>query len=333
MYLAFYGLAEKPFEMTPDPRFLYHTAGHRDALAQLTYAVGEGKWFMVLTGDAGTGKTTLLRALLEHLNPNTAAAVVLNPTLSFDELLEYVLEDFGVSQAGETRGQRLVALNRFLIERHRAGQRSVIIVDEAQHLTPATLEQLRLLSNFQTTGHTLLQILLAGQPELRARLDRPELRQLKQRIAFRCTLRPLTPDELREYVRFRLQVAGARDLDLFTDRALARIAAYSGGIPRVVNALADHALLIGYAAQRRRLDGDTVDEAIAYLEDGAPTRRRTGSAGPRRWLPRWAVAGAAAFLGVGAAAGVVAALGRERLPAALATHLGDLTQAARGLFW
>ena len=285
VYLAFYGLAEKPFEMTPDPRFLYHTVGHRDALAQLIYAVVEGKWFMVLTGDAGTGKTTLLRALLEHLNPNTAAAVVLNPTLPFDGLLEYVLEDFGVSKAGETRGQRLVALNRFLIERHRAGQKSVIVVDEAQHLTPATLEQLRLLSNFQTTGHTLLQILLAGQPELRARLDRPELRQLKQRIAFRCTIRPLTPDELREYVRFRLRVAGARDLDLFTDRALARIADYSGGIPRVVNALADHALLIGYAAQRRRLDRDTVDEAIAYLEDGAPTRRRAGSAGPRLGPP------------------------------------------------
>ena len=327
MYLAFYGLNEKPFRMTPDPRFLYHTAGHREALAQLTYAVQEGQGFMVLTGDVGTGKTTLLRTLLEQLDANTAAALVVNPTLPFDGILEYVLEDFGVSKAGETRAQRLVALNSFLIDRHRAGQKSVIIIDEAQHLSAATLEHLRLLSNFQTTRETLLQILLAGQPELRTRLDLPELRQLKQRITLRCTIRPLAEDEVWAYVRFRLRVAGARDLDLFTDRALARIAQYSEGIPRVVNGLADHCLVIGYAEQRRRLDRDTVDEAIAYLEDDAATpapRVRLTSA---RRPSRWTLAGASALLGMGAAAVALAVLGWEPLSA----HLGSLVDAVRGV--
>ena len=292
MYLGFYGLTEKPFNMTPDPRFLYLTPGHREALAQLTYAIREGQGFVALTGDVGTGKTTLLRALLEQLDETTAVAHVVNSTLPFEGILEYVLEDFGVSSAGATRAQRLVALNNFLIDRHRVGQKSVIVIDEAQHLDAGTLEQLRLLSNFQTPRETLLQILLAGQPELWARLDLPELRQLKQWFTLRCTIRPLTPDEVGTYLRFRLRVAGSQDLDLFTDQAIARIAAYAGGIPRVVNTLADHCLLIGYADQRRRLNRDTVDEAIAYLEDGTPPapRQRAGSRVRARQVLRWAAA-------------------------------------------
>ena len=335
MYLAFYGLTEKPFSMTPDPRFLYLTPGHREALAQLTYAFREGQGFMALTGDVGTGKTTLLRALLEQLDENTAVAVVLNSTLPFDGILEYVLEDFGVSQAAVTRAQRLVALNSFLIERHRVGHKSVIIIDEAQHLDAATLEHLRLLSNFQTTRETLLQILLAGQPELRARLDLPELRQLKQRIALRCTIRPLTPDEVRAYMRHRLRVAGSRDLDLFTDQATARIAAYAVGIPRVINMLADHCLLIGYADQRRRLNRDTVEEAIAYLEDGTPVPRRRAAtrARVRQRVFRWAVAGGTAVLGVTAAV-ALAALAREGFfSGSITTGLEGFLRAALGYLW
>jgi len=332
VYLAFYGLSEKPFNTTPDPRFLYHTAGHREALAQLSYAVRESQGFVVLTGDVGTGKTTLLRALLEQLDGSTAAALVVNSTLGFDEILEYVLEDLGVPAAGLSRAQRLIALNSFLIERHRAGQKTLVIVDEAQHLTPQTLEQIRLLSNFQTTRETLFQILLAGQPELRAKLALPELRQLKQRITLRCRIRPLTPDEVRAYIRFRLRVAGARDLDLFSDRAIARIAAYSNGVPRVINTVADHCLVIGYAEQRRRLNGATVEEAIAYLEDEetAP-RHHTWRSG--RSVRRWAVRGATALLGVGTVAMVAAALAREGLPGSLATSIGDVVRAARGLLW
>src|SRR5262249_45411608 len=172
----------------------------------------------------------------------------------------------------------------------------------------------------------------AGQPELRARLALPELRQLKQRITLRCTIRPLTPDEVRAYVRFRLRVAGSRDLDLFSDRALARIAAYSNGVPRVVNTVADHCLVIGYAEQRRRLDGDTVEEAITYLEDDRPAPRRPAWRAEQR-VPRWAVTGATALLGVGTVAVVAAALAREGLPGSLATSIGDVVRAAREPLW
>ena len=268
MYLDFYGLKEKPFNTTPDPRFLFLTPGHREALAQLTYGVQESKGFLVLTGDVGTGKTTLLQTLLQRLDANTAAAFVFNSTLPFDGILEYMLEDFGVTKAGETRAQRLFALNHFLTERRRAGQNTVLIVDEAQNLDPPTLEQIRLLSNFETPREKLLQIMLVGQPELKARLQLPELRQLKQRIAIRCTIPPLKPEEVREYIRFRLRVAGARDLGLFADRAVLRIAEYAGGIPRIVNMVCDHCLLMGYADQKRRIEPDLVQQAVTYLEDG-----------------------------------------------------------------
>src|SRR5262245_9248978 len=165
MYLAFYGLREKPFSATPDPRFLYLTPAHREALAQLRYGIQEGEGFMVLVGEVGTGKTTLLHTLLQRLPSTTAVAFVLNSTLRFDGLLEYMLEDFGVACAGASRAQRLAALNRFLIERRRTGGKALLIVDEAQNLTAETLEQVRLLSNFETPAGKLLQILLVGQPE------------------------------------------------------------------------------------------------------------------------------------------------------------------------
>jgi general secretion pathway protein A len=319
MYASFYGLKEKPFNTTPDPRFLFLTPGHREALAQLTYGVQESKGFLVLTGDVGTGKTTLLQTLLQRLDANTAAAFVFNSTLPFDGILEYMLEDFGVTKAGDTRAQRLFALNHFLIERRRAGQNTVLIVDEAQNLDPPTLEQIRLLSNFETPREKLLQIMLIGQPELKAKLQLPELRQLKQRIALRCTIPALKPDEVREYIRFRLRVAGAHDLGLFSDRAVLRIAEYAGGIPRVVNTVCDHCLLMGYADQQRRVEPELVQQAIAYLEEGE--RPDTDRPTWRGWRPRgralpWAV-GAVAF-----AAGVTAgALGAEHL-AGLSSAVG-----------
>ena len=271
MYLSFYRLKEQPFNLTPDPRFLFLTAGHREALAQLVYGVEQGKGFIVLTGEVGTGKTTLLHALLQKLDPSTAVAYVYNSTLPFDGLLEYALEDFGLSARGTTQAQRLFALNEFLIERRRKGLKTVLIIDEAQNLSPETLEQVRLLSNFETPTAKLLQILLVGQPELVKKLQLPELRQLRQRIGLRCVIGPLTQDETREYIRTRLHIAGARDLHLFTDDAIRRIAAYAGGIPRVVSLVCDHCLLIGYADQERRIDRKIVDEAIRYLEDGERT--------------------------------------------------------------
>lgn len=291
LYLDFYGLAEKPFNATPDPRFLYLAPGHREALAQLLYGVQENKGFIVLTGEIGTGKTTLLHTLRQRLDGGAAVSFVFNSTLPFDGILEYVLEDFGVAKAGKSRARRLAALYNFLIERRRAGQTSVLILDEAQNLDSATLEQIRLLSNFETPTDKLLQIVLAGQPELRANLQRPELRQLKQRIGLSCTIPPLTLAETRDYIRTRLRIAGARDLGLFTPRALSKIMEYTHGIPRPMNILCDHCLLFAYADRRRRIDRDTVQEAIVYMEDGLrpPGPKRSARGWPGSiWLD-WAV--------------------------------------------
>ena len=277
MYLTFYGLREKPFNATPDPKFLYLTPGHQEALAQLLYGVQERKGFIVLTGQVGTGKTTLVHALRQRLNGQTAVSFVFNSTLPFDGILEYALEDLGIARGERSRAQRLIALNNFLIERRRAGQNTVLILDEAQNLDPPTLEQVRLLSNFETPTDKLLQILLVGQPELKARLQLPELQQLKQRIGLRCHIPPLSREEAREYIRSRLRVAGAGDLRLFSDQAVTRIAVYAGGIPRLVNILCDHCLLFGFADQKRRVDRDTVEQAIKYLEDGIRPKPRPRS--------------------------------------------------------
>src|SRR5438034_6323868 len=280
--LAFFGMQQQPFNPTPDPRFLYLSEGHREGLAQLVYGVQERKGFILLTGEVGTGKTTLLRTLLGRLDGNTASAFVFDTTLPFEGLLEYILEDFGVAKPGESHVQRLITLNNFLMERRRAGQNTVLVLDEAQNFDLRTLEQIRLLSNFETHTDKLLQIVLTGQPELLDTLDRPELRQLQQRIGLRCRILPLTAEQTRDYIRTRLRVAGARDLGLFSDAAIIRIAEHSGGIPRVINTLCDHCLLIGYADQIRRIDRTIVEEAIEYLEEGQRRPRK-----PRRLLRAW----------------------------------------------
>jgi len=283
MYLKFYGLSEKPFELTPDPRFLFQTPGHREALAQLIYGVQEQKGFILMTGEVGTGKTTLLRTLVERLNGQAECAFIINSTLPFDELLEYALADFGVDDPRGTRAKRLMVLNHFLIEQRRAGRKTILIIDEAQNLDIETLEQIRLLSNFETSSGKLLQIILSGQPELHAKLRLPQLRQLKQRIGLRCMLQPLVDDEIRQYIVNHLRVAGGRDRNPFTPASIRRIAQYSAGIPRVVNMVCDHCLLVGYANQNREIDAATVKQAVQYLEDYASPagrKRLLGSGGP-----------------------------------------------------
>jgi general secretion pathway protein A len=337
VYLQFYGLKEKPFGATPDPRFLYLAPSHREALAQLVYGVQEKKGFLVLTGEVGTGKTTLLHALLGRFDANTAVSFVFNSTLGVDGILEYALEDFGIPAAGQTRAQRLVALNGFLVERRRAGQNTVLIIDEAQNLDNASLEQIRLLSNFETPTDKLLQILLVGQPELRDRLAVPELRQLKQRMALRCQIQPLSEDETAGYIRARLRIAGARDGGIFEPEAMARVAEFAGGIPRVINAVCDHSLLIGYADQSRRIDEDIVEEAIRYLEEdessneGRPVRRSVKQAWRRRLrpgrLPRWVWLGGAVAAGIGLALGPASTL----WPATLHDVVGPLAELAARL--
>lgn len=335
MYLSFYGLREKPFNTTPDPRFLYPTPGHQEALAQLLYGVEEKKGFIVLTAEVGTGKTTLLQALLCRVSPDTKVAFVFNSTLPFEGILEYVLEDFGIPTAGVSQAQRLFALNNFLIERRRTGHNPVLILDEAQNLDVHTLEQIRLLSNFETPTGKLLQLLLVGQPELHAKLQQPELRQLKQRIALHCRLPLLTPMQTRHYIRYRLRVAGAQDVALFTDRAIDRIYAHARGIPRVINIVCDHCLLIGYAEQQRQIGLGIAEQAIDYLEDGEPSSRRHKwrlPAFPPAWSlarlwKRWA---AAALCGAGMLAW------RWELWPSLSTgltgHFSALTTSAHTLF-
>lgn len=340
MYLGFYGLREQPFGPTPDPRFLFPTESHREALAQLVYGVREHKGFLALTGEVGTGKTTLLHALLRRLGADTSVAFVFTSTLPFEGLLEYALEEWGVPAANLTHAQRLVALNGFLVEQRRASRNTVLILDEAQNLEVSTLEQVRLLSNFESSTEKLLQILLVGQPELQAKLDRPEIRQLKQRIALRGRIAPLSPSEVGEYVRARLRIAGARDPDIFAPAALDGIAAYSAGIPRTINTVCDHALLAGYADQRRRIDTGTVKEAIAYLEAGSKPQRnalrlraRPGSV-RRRWAPRWIVA--SALVGVGLVAVGTAAAGAWGAAAPwedVLAHLAALAERARMALW
>jgi general secretion pathway protein A len=332
MYLDFYGLKEKPFNATPDPKFLYLTPGHREALAQLVYGVQEHKGFIVLTGEVGTGKTTLLQTLLQKLDSNTAVAFVFNSTLPFEEILEYILEDYGIGKAGTTTAQRLVALSHFLVDRCRAGQNTVLIIDEAQNLEPKALEQIRLLSNFETTTDKLLQILLVGQPELKDKLQLPQLRQLKQRISLRCAIPPMTAEETRDYIRTRLRIAGARDLNLFAEPAVRRIAEYAGGIPRIVNIVCDHALLIGYADQTRQVRREVVERAIKYLEDGElPSRQPSTRPLWRRQLPRWAVATALVSTGGVLAAATIDAGAWSGLWHSFLGSLFDLARTARQL--
>lgn len=272
MYLSYFGFAENPFNVTPDPRFLYLGSGHREALDQLQHSAREGGGLIVLTGKTGTGKTILLRALRERLDEDTAVSYVFNTTLPFDGIVEYMLEDLGVAKPEESPERRLGALSGFLLERERAGQRTVIVVDEAQNLDAEKLEQISQLASVEGRPSQLLEVLLVGQPELRSRLDHADLRHVRQRVSVRCQVPPLAAGDVGAYIRNRLQVAGAPDLALFNGRAIKRIARHCGGIPRRINILADHCLLFAYADQRRRVDRSAVSQAIAYLEEtlGSP---------------------------------------------------------------
>ena len=264
MYLDHYGLREPPFSITPDPRFVYLSERHRDALAHLLYGIGQGggSGFVQLTGEVGTGKTTLSRLLLEQLPENARVALILNPLLSPVELLEAICEELHLGIADKCGNLKALvdALNAFLLEAYAAGLRIVLIIDEAQNLSAAALEQVRLLTNLETPTQKLLQIILLGQPELREQLARPELRQLAQRITARYHLDPLNADESEAYLRHRWAVAGGGRFP-FARAAIRRLHRHAGGVPRLLNVIAERALLAGYARGEQPIGERLLDQA------------------------------------------------------------------------
>jgi general secretion pathway protein A len=314
IYQSFYGLTDMPFRPTPDPRYLFASARHRLALSQLTYAIGARTGLVVLTGEVGTGKTTLLRTLLQGLEPTVPVAYVHNAALTINGLMEYMLGDWGAPSSATTHAGRLAELNDFLVAQQQRGLGPLLVIDEAHTLSVETLDALGRLPD------TLLQIVLVGQPELRDTLDLPEMRHVNQRIAQRCHLTPLSPDEARLYVRHRLAVAGAPDAALFTDAAIQKIANYSEGTPRVINMVCDLCLVTGYATGTRRIEAGAVEAAIAYLEDTerpgrSPLAFLAGAASPTAvWAARGGIAVLVTML-VGLLAFAVNAMG-VRVPAA-----------------
>jgi general secretion pathway protein A len=266
VYLDFYGLTDPPFDITPNPRFIFYSAKHREAFNHLLYGIRERKGFVQLTGEVGAGKTTLCRAMLEQLDHHFATALILNPVMSPDELMKAIAIEFGLPVGGMDRLEILSMINMFLLQQVEKGRESVLIIDEAQDLTNELLEQVRLLSNLETDNRKLLQIVLLGQPELRSRLNEHSLRQLRQRITVRYHLSPLTRSEVARYVQHRLQVSGGNGTPCFTWAALWRIYQYSKGIPRLVNALCDKALLAGFVNQCQRISYRMVGQAIRELE-------------------------------------------------------------------
>ncbi len=266
MYLEYYGLTEAPFDITPNPRFLFYSAKHREAFNHLLYGIRERKGFVQLTGEVGAGKTTLCRAMLEQLDGRFSTALILNPVMSANELMQAIGMEFGLKVDGLDRLNTVNVINQFLLQQVERHKDSVLIIDEAQDLTDDLLEQVRLLSNLETDNRKLLQIVLMGQPELRDRLNAHRLRQLRQRITVRYHLSPLSRYEVSHYIQHRLEVSGAKGAPYFTQPAIWRVHRYSKGIPRLVNALCDKALLAGFVQQTERLTWSMVGRAIRELE-------------------------------------------------------------------
>jgi general secretion pathway protein A len=263
MYKEFYGLRANPFNVNPDPRYLFLTRHTEEALACLTYGIQSRKGFVLLTGEVGTGKTTLINKLLEWLRlQQVATAFVFNSRLNVPQFLDYMMADFGVPGESKSKSQVLLRLYNWLLDRYRAGETAVLIVDEAQNLSEEVLEEVRMLTNLETFTEKLLQIVLVGQPELEVKLKLPQLRQLRQRLTLRARTHPFTLDETKAYVQQRLRIAGSDGQQIFDPEALAEIHRYSAGIPRVINLLCEHCLVSAFVDQQKII-GPAVVEAVA----------------------------------------------------------------------
>lgn len=267
MYREFYGFKERPFEITPDPNFVYLTEIHQEALAHLTYAIQEGKSFSVITGEAGTGKTTLVHMLLSQLEGNIRTSYIFNPIMDRADFLNYICDDLGIESKGmKTRGEYLTTLHKFLLDCFARDEKVFLIIDEAQSLEPDLLQEVRLLTNFETSRSKLLHVILLGQPELDRILKESRFRPLKQRIAVRYQLRSLGFEETKKYIVFRLKKAGSRKISIFDKGAIGEIYRYSRGIPRLINIVCDNALLTGFSLGENRIGKAIIRDVIRNLE-------------------------------------------------------------------
>jgi general secretion pathway protein A len=267
LYKRFFGLRENPFNTNPDPRFLFHTPETQEALACLTYGIQKRRGFVQLTGEVGTGKTTLVNSLLDWLRgQQVATAFIFNPRLNAIQFLDFMMSDFGIGIESHLKSQVLLKLNQWLLERYRASETAVLIVDEAQQLSLDVLEEIRLLTNLETSKEKLLQIVLSGQPELEEKLNRPDLRQLRQRITLRCKTHPLTLEQTRGYMAERLRIAGNDGSPIFTSEAVEAVFNFAHGIPRVINLLCEHALITAMAESERPVSAKTVEQVAHEFE-------------------------------------------------------------------
>lgn len=265
MYLSFYGLKEKPFSLTPDPQFLFLSDSHQKAIEYLLYGIEYREGFMVITGQIGTGKTTICRALLERLDKRIKTAVIFNSFLSEGKLLESIVKDFGIESKGLTKYDRINAINQFLLERLMNGENAVLIIDEAQNLSIKVLEQIRMLSNLETDKEKMLQIVLIGQLELDEKLRSPQLKQLNQRITIRYQLNPLNKKETEDYIYQRLMIAGSNGNINFSKSAIEEIYKFSHGIPRLINLICDRSLIAGFINESFFIDTELVKKAEREL--------------------------------------------------------------------
>src|ERR1035438_7551786 len=281
MYKSFFGLKENPFNVNPDPRYLYFTKQIEETVTGLMYGIQTRKGFITLTGEVGTGKTTLVNRLMEWLHQRKArTAFLFNSRMNTHQLFDFILAEFDIACDSKSKSQQLMKLNHWLLDRYRMGETVVLIVDEAQNLTFPVLEEIRLLTNLETSTEKLLQIVLSGQPELEEKLKQPQLRQLRQRIMLRCKTSPLSKEQINDYIVERLRIAGASGEMIFSPEAVEAIHKYSVGIPRVVNLLCEHSLINAYFEQQRPIAASIVED-VAHefqLDEVAPTA--TGSSPP-----------------------------------------------------
>lgn len=290
MYCEFFGFKEKPFTITPNPDFIYLSGVHREAFAHLLYGIDSHAGFIALTGEVGTGKTTVLRTLLSQLDPDKyRSALIFNPCLSRGQLLANICREFGITEGKKSGFAYLDELNRYLLEQNSAGRTVVLVIDEAQNLKPDVLEQIRLISNMETERDKLIQIILAGQPELEDVLSRHDLRQLNQRITVRCRLTPMELHESGDYINHRLKISGNRIPGLFTVGAVKRIYSFSCGIPRLINVACEQALIMAWTRESLTVTPEIAAQVIAQVI--TESRPDPGRRGLWRRISRWLFAG------------------------------------------